>query len=153
MKTSHLLVLTLGLSLRAATGEALPSDITQCMRALGPGFAIDTYATPPYFRGRYFGGTKSGYAVAVQRNRLRGIMFCSGQRSPVVLGAGAAFHNMRNLNFTSWRIHPSSVPVERGVEEGIPPRLLGDALLLEWESASAIVYWSGRRFEWYQQGD
>jgi len=60
---------------------------------------------------------------------------------------------MPDLNFTSWRVHSKSDRVERGVGERAPPKLLGDDLLLEWESASAIVYWNGRRFDWYQQGD
>jgi hypothetical protein len=61
---------------------------------------------------------------------------------------------MKDLNFNAWQVHTTARPVERGVKEGRPPVLLGDAILLEWEeSASAIVHWNGKQFVWYQQGD
>lgn len=61
---------------------------------------------------------------------------------------------MKDVNFSAWHIHAKTLPVEEGVEAGRPPVLLGDAILIEWEeSASAIVYWNGKQFVWYQQGD
>jgi len=34
------------------------------------------------------------------------------------------------------------------------PILIGDALLVEnMDSASAIVFWNGKEYQWYQQGD
>jgi hypothetical protein len=44
-----------------------------------------------------------------------------------------------------------NVNVEAG---GGTPTLIGDALLLEkMDSASAIVFWDGKEYQWYQQGD
>jgi hypothetical protein len=44
--------------------------------------------------------------------------------------------------------------VSRGASGDAAPTLRGDALWVEKsESASALVYWSGDRFEWYQLGD
>jgi hypothetical protein len=45
-------------------------------------------------------------------------------------------------------------PVEQGADEAAPPKLKGDALLVEkTESASALVYFDGKTYAWYQQGD
>jgi hypothetical protein len=52
-----------------------------------------------------------------------------------------------------WQVYPRG-PVEEGVEAGPPPKLRGEALLVEKsESASALIYWNGKRYVWYQQGD
>lgn len=71
----------------------------------------------------------------------------------MVLGAGTEFSQMKNIKFDGWQVHPKSRRVERGVGEGKPPVLLADAILIEEESASGLVYWNGKRFIWYQQGD
>ena len=35
-----------------------------------------------------------------------------------------------------------------------PPKLRGDALMVnQTDSASALIYWDGKRYGWYQQGD
>jgi hypothetical protein len=44
--------------------------------------------------------------------------------------------------------------VQRGADETAPPTLKGDALMvIKTESASALIYWNGRGYSWYQQGD
>jgi hypothetical protein len=44
--------------------------------------------------------------------------------------------------------------VGRGADQKKPPVLRGDALYVEkTESASAIIYWDGSTYRWYQQGD
>jgi hypothetical protein len=45
-------------------------------------------------------------------------------------------------------------PVRRGADEKAPPKLRGDALMVsKSESASALIYWNGKNYAWYQQGD
>lgn len=45
-------------------------------------------------------------------------------------------------------------PVYQGVEEGDPPTLLGDAIVLGIEGASSVlIYWNGDSFSSYWQGD
>jgi hypothetical protein len=42
----------------------------------------------------------------------------------------------------------------RGAGEAIVPRLHGEALLVgKSEAASALIYWNGKRYVWFQQGD
>ena len=44
--------------------------------------------------------------------------------------------------------------VGQGVTDESPPTLKGDALMLiKLESASGLLYWTGQRYVWYQQGD
>jgi hypothetical protein len=53
----------------------------------------------------------------------------------------------------AWQVYDRG-PVEQGVGEGKPPTLRGDALLVErTEAASALLWWNGKEFLWYQQGD
>lgn len=133
----------------------VPAEVSRCMKTLGSGYTISGRINPFYLRGDFDGSGKAGYAVLVRNGDQQGVMLCrSGMAKPVVLGAGTEFNKMKDLNFNAWQVHPKGHPVERGVEEGKPPTLQGDAILLEWEeSASAIVYWNGKRFIWYQQGD
>ncbi|MGC1492519.1 MAG: hypothetical protein WA798_14205, partial [Candidatus Acidiferrum sp.] len=59
-----------------------------------------------------------------------------------------------DLNFlNTWKVYAKG-PVERGVGSGAPPHLIGEALLVgKRESASGLIYWNGKSFVWYQQGD
>ncbi len=129
-------------------------SLWHAFEAAGSNFTITTTIAPSYLKGDFDGDAKPDYAVVVNRGKQQGIAAClSATVSPVVLGAGAAFNDMQNLDFTAWRLHPKSRRVARGFGQGRPPVLKGDALYLEWESGSAIVYWKGKRFVWYQQGD
>jgi hypothetical protein len=133
----------------------VPGEVTKCLKSLGSGYAISGKINPFYLRGDFDGDGRPDYAVLVRNGDQQGVMLClSGTSKPTLLGAGAAFNKMKDLNFNAWQVHPKARRVERGVEESKPPALVGDAILLEWEeSASALVYRKGKRFIWYQQGD
>jgi len=100
------------------------------------------------------GHGKPEYVVLVRKGAQNGIVACLGNPpKPVVLGAGSQFHGMKDLNFDAWYVYPKTT-VGQGVGEGPPPRLIGEAVGIEWEErASALLYWNGTRFVWYQQGD
>jgi hypothetical protein len=134
--------------------SAEPPQVAACLHAAGPNYAASRAIVPSYLAGDFDGDSKPDVAVVVNRGKQQGIAAClSGTPAPVILGAGAAFNEMPNLDFTAWRLHLKSRRVARGFGQGRPPVLKGDALYLEWESGSAVVYWNGRRFVWYQQGD
>jgi hypothetical protein len=95
---------------------------------------------------------KTDVAVTITRGKAQGVVVCFAS-GVAVLGAGMPFNDMKDLDFTEWRIHPKNRPVARGAGAGRPPALSGDALVFGWESGSGLVYWNGRRFVWYQQGD
>jgi len=118
------------------------------------GYEASRAVSPSHLEGDFDGDGKLDTAVVVTRRGEQGVVICRGNgMTPIVLGAGASFNAMRNLDFTGWRIHPKNRRAGRGAGAGRPPILSGDALLLEWESGSGIVYWNGARFVWYQQGD
>jgi hypothetical protein len=132
--------------LAAATGD--------CLKTAVPGLTASGTVSPRSLSGDFDGDGKTDEAIVVKRGREQGILICrSGAGSSIILGGGIAFNDMRNLDFSSWRLHKRNIRVARGAGQGRPPVLRGDALVLEWESASAVVYWNGTKFIWYQQGD
>ena len=53
----------------------------------------------------------------------------------------------------AWHVYEKG-KVEQGASEGKPPKLKGDAIMaIKTESASGLIYWNGKKFDWYQQGD
>ena len=139
----------------ALAGRALPKHARLWLEAHRD-FTVATRLQPQWMRGDFDGDGKSDVALSVERKRKRGVvvLFAEPSRRPVVIGAGTRFNDMDNLDFTQWACFSGKRRVPRGAGEGRPPRLRSDALLLVWEeSASAVVYWNGERFVWYQQGD
>ena len=54
----------------------------------------------------------------------------------------------------AWHIYPDYEKVLLGAEEGTPPVLQGDGIMIyKLESSSSLVYWDGSRFTYYWQGD
>jgi len=131
-----------------------PDWVAKCLEQLPGDVELTTSINPYYLRGNFDGDARADYAFLVQRSLAAGIAFCfEGTPAPRLLGAGNEFHEMTNLDFDDWSVYPKS-PVTGGVEEVDPPTLHSDALYLLWsERASALVYWTGSDFAWYQQGD
>jgi hypothetical protein len=143
--------------------ENVPSEIAMAIE-LGPfaqSYSIDGSVNPFYLRGDFDGDGKADYAIRIKSKRSGELGFAiwlSSQKKIVVLGAGIPFKvsgqtatNLEVLN--TWKVYPKR-PVERGVASGPPPRLIGEAILAgKKESASGLIYWSGKSFVWYQQGD
>lgn len=110
---------------------------------------------PFYLRGDFNGDSKADIAILVkQRSSGKlGIAIINGRTDKVtVLGAGIAIGNGGD-DFEwmdSWEVYSKDRPA-RGTSV---PKLHGDALLVsKSESASALIYWNGKRYVWLQQGD
>jgi hypothetical protein len=110
---------------------------------------------PSYLRGDFDGDNKIDVAVLVkERSRGKiGIAIIKGVTDKVtVLGAGTAIGNGSD-DFEwmdSWEIYSK----DRIASGTSVPKLRGDALLVsKSEAASALIYWSGKRYVWRQQGD
>lgn len=87
----------------------------------------------------------------------RGILIIDPENcSFIVLGAGESFGNGGD-DFKwmhVWKVHPKNIPVEIGAGEDSPISLMGDAIYVaKPEAASALIYWDGGQYRWYQQGD
>lgn len=143
--------------------ENIPSEILLAV-GVGPfaqSYEIDGSLNPFYLRGDFDGDGKADYALRVKSKSRREVgiaVWLSSQRNIVVLGAGTTFKvsgvTATNLNFlNTWEVYAKG-PVERGVGSGPPPKLIGEALLVgKRESAGGLIYWNGKSFVWYQQGD
>jgi hypothetical protein len=142
--------------------ENVPNEIVAVK--LGPfaqSYEVDVSVNPFYLRGDFDGDSKADYAVRIKSKvgNASGIaIWLSSLHKLVVLGAGVAFKVsgsvVSNLDFlNTWQVYGKR-PVQRGVESGQPPHLIGEAILAgKRESASGLIYWSGKSFIWYQQGD
>lgn len=112
---------------------------------------------PFYLRGDFNGDKIPDVAIIVKEKKSGkfGIAIVHGGNHQVfVIGAGRKIRNGDDFDWMNiWGIYPNG-GVRRGAGEGKPPMLRGEALLVEKaESASALIYWDGKEYRWYQQGD
>ncbi len=157
---SLLCVILLGRQAASSSSDVsqfnIPEAVHSCFKTFSSRYRISGRINPFYLRGDFDGDGKADYAVLVTdlRKGERGIVVClSSAKSAIVLGAGVPFNELTDLSCEAWMVYPQG-PVERGVGEGPPPTLRGDAISINWpESASALAYWDGKKFRWYQQGD
>jgi hypothetical protein len=143
--------------------ENVPDEIRE---AVGSGrfsemYDLDGSINPFYLRGDFDGDGKPDYAFRIKSTSSHSIgiaVWLSSLHRFVVIGAGIPFRfsgsTATNLDFlNTWKVYGRK-PVEQGVEAGPPPHLIGEAILAgKRESASGLIYWNGKSFSWYQQGD
>lgn len=152
-----------------APGFTLPWNIPEHLQAaienplFKSAFDVGTWLNPFYLRGDFDGDGSPDYAVLVihRGDSKKGIAIwlSSKPRSrPRMVGAGtksragAAEYDDWEF-FDAWQVYGKRA-VSQGVGEGKPPRLIGEGILIEkTESASGLLYWDGKEFRWYQQGD
>jgi hypothetical protein len=140
--------------------SSLPPEV---LRLLGDSpearrVAPAAHLNPFYVHGDFNGDGRIDTAVLV-KNKASGKIGLAivdpTAKSVTVIGAGRTFGNGGD-DFSwmdAWRLFPHA-PVGRGSGGGTPPALTGDALMvMKTESASALIYWTGKRYAWYQQGD
>lgn len=125
-------------------------------------FDVGSWINPFYLRGDFDGDGAPDYAVLVthRSDGKKGIAIWLSSNpgpKPRVIGAGrkslaSSGHDDWDF-FDAWHVYGKR-PVGRGVGEGRPPKLRGEALLIESsEASSGLLYWDGKQFRWYQQGD
>ena len=125
--------------------------------AFAPRYVLDATLNPWLIHGD-FDGDGRGDVVLLVRDRAQqrlGLAFVhQAAAAPHVVGAGTELGNGSD-DFgwvDAWSLFPRG-PASPGVE-GPAPALRGDALMIyRTESASALLYWDGRRYQWHQQGD
>ena len=143
--------------------ENVPDELRE---AIGSGrfsemYDLDGSINPFYLRVDFDGDGKPDYAFRIKSKSTHAIgiaVWLSSLHRFVILGAGVPFRfsgsTATNLDFlNTWQVYGRK-PVEQGVEAGPPPHLIGEAILAgKRESASGLIYWNGKSFFWYQQGD
>ncbi len=141
----------------------IPNDVIEAVSSghFAETYVLDGRINPFYLRGDFDGDGKPDYAfwIKAKAGGETGIaIWLSSQQKFIILGAGVPFRfagstesNFEYLNV--WEVYGKR-PVERGVEAGAPPNLIGEAILVgRSESGSGLIYWTGKTFKWYQQGD
>jgi hypothetical protein len=143
--------------------ENIPNEILESVELgqFAQSYRVDESLNPFYLRGDFDGDGKADYALRIKSKagNASGIaIWLSSLRKLVVLGAGVPFNVSgsvaSNLDFlNTWQVYGKR-QVERGVESGPAPHLIGEAILAgKSGSASGLIYWNGKSFVWYQQGD
>ena len=143
--------------------ENIPDEVLPIVETgrFAESFAVNGGMNPFYLRGDFDGDHKPDYAMwtkAKNSGQVGIAVWLSSKKDVVILGAGRSFllagatvTSLNSINF--WKVFQRG-PVEQGVATQKPPRLVGDAILAgKRESASGLLYWTGTRFVWYQQGD
>ena len=117
-------------------------------------YDVSFRVNPFYLDGDFNGGGKIDVAVLVKQGSTGKIgiaIIHSGKGKVTVLGAGNGIGNGGDdfewMDY--WQLYPKG-----RTGETTAPRLRGDALLVgKSEAASALIYWNGKRYMWFQQGD
>ncbi len=152
-----------GTALAAGSGDldyvlaaSLPPGIADAF-AGKPRYVFEARLNPFYLHGDFDGDGwrdtvillkekatgKSGYGFVLKRGRV------------AVVGAGTPIDGMGDdfSALDAWHVEPRG-KVLQGASDESPPKIKGDALMvIKTESASGLIYWNGKRFRWYQQGD
>jgi hypothetical protein len=127
-------------------------------KAFASKYALSNRLNPFILQGDFDGDGRTDLAVLVaERNRGAAgiaIVHAPGD-APRVVGAGTSL-GAGGADFSwldGWSVEPKG-PVGQGADPAPPPTLHGDALLVKkLEASSALVYWDGAAYRWYQQGD
>jgi hypothetical protein len=113
---------------------------------------------PFYLRGDFNGDGEIDVAVLVKQRstgKVGIVIVYGGTNKVTILGAGTAIGNGGD-DFEwmdTWQIYSKTRVASRGDVTNVP-HLRGDALLVgKSEAASALIYWNGKRYVWFQQGD
>lgn len=140
--------------------ESIPPYVMEALRKLpnANALALSASINPCYLQGDFNGDQRLDSAVLVREKSSgkTGIAVIDGASARVsLLGAG---HELPDSGddfgwMDAWYVFPKS-SVGQGATDDAPPELRGDAIMaIKTESASGLIYWNGKRFAWYQQGD
>lgn len=123
-------------------------------------YSIRTDLNPFYLRGDFDGDKKQDYALGIveRKTAKKGILiYHTGTKTHYVIGAGKPLSNGVGKDDYNW-MDAWKVYVDKDMEVGIGETekitLKGEGILaIKVESASGIIYWTGKEYRWYQQGD
>jgi len=122
-------------------------------------YKINRDINPFYLRGDFNGDKKTDYALAVIESTTdkKGILiYHPATKKYFLAGAGNSIPNGHGDDYPwmdGWEVSDDKI-VEQGAGASNPPKLIGEAILIQkLESSSGLIYWDGKEYRWYQQGD
>jgi hypothetical protein len=134
----------------------LPPAIIQILQSQ-TAYRIETRINPFYLQGDFDGDGWRDTAVLVSERssgkKGAALVFKNGKLR--VIGAGKDVGDgTEDLDWMdAWYVHPKG-KVGGGAGDEPAPKLRGDAIMaIRTEAASGLIWWDGKRFRWYQQGD
>lgn len=138
------------------TAASLPPDVWEALTQ-GNSYAILSTINPFYLQGDFDGDGFRDTAVLVQERasgkKGAAIVFTGGKVR--IVGAGQDIGDgTTDLNWMdAWYVEPKG-KVAQGTTPETPPTMKGDGIMaIKTESGSGLIWWDGKRFNWYQQGD
>ena len=160
--TRLVILLAIWVSNSSAQGTLyLPEPIENCMLPppVSENLSVVAPLNPFYLRSDFDGDGQPDHVVIVKskRNNEEGLLVCFGGKTSLqILGAGRPFKlasgKVVDLKFDNWEIHPKSKTPSTYRKR--PPVLRGDGIHINWEaSASGLIYWTGKEFEYYLLDD
>jgi hypothetical protein len=140
--------------------QSIPEWVSKTFaeKSLADTYQFSTKLNPFYIRGDFDGDLQADVAILIVQKSSKkcGIaVFHYSTKSVFLLGAGEAFgsggDDFRWMDV--WHVFRKG-PVRQGVDAGPPPILTAEAIYVgKSESASALIYWDGKDYVWYQQAD
>jgi hypothetical protein len=167
MKTIPIILLILTNSLAAQQEQSLRAEARNIpestervfkTKALDRQYEYSFHLNPFYLRGDFNGDGQADIAILVKQKMTGKIgiaVIHSSSNEVFFIGAGTRCGNGGdNFDWMDiWQVYQKGI-VHRGVGEKRVPRLIGEGLYVgKSESASGLVYWNGKKYVWYQQGD
>ena len=144
----------------AAQRDSIPEAVQKAIvkGPLAKEYDVSFRVNPSYLHGDFNGDNKIDVAVLVKQRSAGklGIAIIHGATDKVtILGAGVGIGNGGDdfewMDY--WQVYPKD-RATRETGETTVPRLRGEALLVgKSEAASALIYWNGKRYAWFQHGD
>jgi len=148
--------------LTPAQTASLPPAVRRAFakQGLEKSYAVASQLNPFYVQGDFNGDGHLDTAVLVKAlsSGKTGIAVVhAGADHAVIVGGGTPIPGAQGADSVDWMdawYGYAKGPVKAGLAKTKPPVLRGDALHVEkTESASAIIYWDGSKYQWYQLGD
>jgi hypothetical protein len=139
----------------------LPDKLQELFRqdSIKSFYKINKEINPFYLRGDFDADGKIDYALAIIeiKSGKKGILiYHTGTKEIFFAGAGKKIPNSYGDSFhwmDAWKVYDKK-DVGIGVGETKKLVLKGEAILaMKLESSSGIIYWDGKQYRWYQQGD
>jgi hypothetical protein len=130
-------------------------------------YQLSDEVNPFYLRGDLDGDGKPDYAILVmaKNTNRRFIVICrtgskdieilTGRDKSAIFDATRPVPSKENFNWIdAWQIAPRQDLEKNELNEETPPPMKGEGILAEkTESASVIIYWTGKTYHWYQAAD